>query len=50
MVNPPEGVEMEEERGKSRRFKSYFRKKWNIDEAVRTIRENIPKKLKLPIF
>ena len=26
MVNPPEGVEMEEKRGKSRRFKSYFRK------------------------
>ena len=36
-LTPPEGVEMEEERGKSRRFKSYFRKKWNIDEAVRTV-------------
>ena len=30
MVNPPEGVEMEEERGNSRRFKSYFRKKNGI--------------------
>ena len=29
-LTPPEGVEMEEERGKSRRFKSYFRRKNGI--------------------